>query len=587
MTKFFKLILTVALSLFALNIFAECKCRPSNTCWPSQNIWQQFAKTLDGQLVKPVLPLKACKDKPESQACQKAKQTIKNPFSLQNKPGSTESQGLLDAWQAVPSTYAVEAQTTQDVVKAVNFARKHHFRLVLKGAGHDYLGRSVAPDSLLIWTHNMRDTSFIDDFKGKGCDKKQKGVPAISVGAGTRWLEAYTKATTENDMYVQGGGCVNVGAAGGFIQGGGFGSFSREYGTGAAGILEAEVVTANGQVVIANDCQHQDLFWALKGGGASTYGVVTKLVLKAHPLPKTMGVYEATIKASSDESYQTLIEQFLTFFKNQLNSRHWGEQFAFNPDNSLTIFLMFQGLDEEEINTTWKPFISWLKNNKQQYEYKHNHFFIKPNKMWDLKWWQQHHPEFVTINTGPDAREGEYWWTPNSGEVYKYWYAYQSWWFPYQWLDKTEIKKTADIFFKASRTSSISIHMNKGLYHASDSARKSIPKTSTHPKVLDSVGLILMSAGTLDVVEEHTTQMKNKANAINKAMNHIKSLAPNAGTYANEADYFQDNWQYAFYGTHYQKLLKIKNKYDPNGLFYCHHCVGSESWDDDGFCSKS
>ncbi|NDU12978.1 hypothetical protein FWH90_07840, partial [Francisella tularensis subsp. holarctica] len=54
--------------------------------------------------------------------------------------------------------------------------------------------------------------------------------------------------------------------------------------------------------------------------------------------------------------------------------------------------------------------------------------------------------------------------------------------------------------------------------------------------------------------------------------------APDAGTYANEADYFQKNWQQVFWGSNYSKLLKIKNKYDPNGLFYCHHCVGSEYW---------
>lgn len=61
-------------------------------------------------------------------------------------------------------------------------------------------------------------------------------------------------------------------------------------------------------------------------------------------------------------------------------------------------------------------------------------------------------------------------------------------------------------------------------------------------------------------------------------MNMIIALAPDAGTYANEADYFQKNWQQVFWGSNYSKLLKIKNKYDPNGLFYCHHCVGSEYW---------
>ena len=46
------------------------------------------------------------------------------------------------------------------------------------------------------------------------------------------------------------------------------------------------------------------------------------------------------------------------------------------------------------------------------------------------------------------------------------------------------------------------------------------------------------------------------------------------------------NWQQVFWGDNYNRLLKIKNKYDPNGLFYCHHCVGSEYWQEGGMCRK-
>jgi FAD/FMN-containing dehydrogenase len=60
----------------------------------------------------------------------------------------------------------------------------------------------------------------------------------------------------------------------GLIQGGGFGSFSKHYGTAAGSPLEAEVVTADGNIRIANACANRDLFWALKGGGGGSYGVV-------------------------------------------------------------------------------------------------------------------------------------------------------------------------------------------------------------------------------------------------------------------------------------------------------------------------
>jgi FAD/FMN-containing dehydrogenase len=86
------------------------------------------------------------------------------------------------------------------------------------------------------------------------------------LGAGVIWLYAYSAVTTEAGKYVQGGGCTTVGVAG-LIQSGGFGSFSKHYGTAASSLLEAEVVTADGKIRIASACTNPDLFSALKGGG--------------------------------------------------------------------------------------------------------------------------------------------------------------------------------------------------------------------------------------------------------------------------------------------------------------------------------
>ena len=85
----------------------------------------------------------------------------------------------------------------------------------------------------------------------------------MSLGAGVVWLHAYA-AVAKAGRYVQGGGCTTVGVAG-LIQSGGFGTFSKRYGLAAAGLIEAEVVTADGTVRIANACTNPDLFWALEG----------------------------------------------------------------------------------------------------------------------------------------------------------------------------------------------------------------------------------------------------------------------------------------------------------------------------------
>src|SRR6266480_4456562 len=143
-------------------------------------------------------------------------------------------------------------------------------------------------------------------FVGKGCDGKHVPQPAVTVEAGAIWMQAYDAVTTKAGRYVQGGGCTTVGVAG-LIQSGGFGSFSKNYGMAAAGLLEAEIVTADGAVRIANACTNVDLFWGLKGGGGGSLGVVTKVTLRTRELPDYFGGVFATIRARSDAAFRKLI----------------------------------------------------------------------------------------------------------------------------------------------------------------------------------------------------------------------------------------------------------------------------------------
>ena len=119
----------------------------------------------------------------------------------------------------------------------------------MKGGGHSYQGTSNSADSLLIWTHEMHEITLHDAFAPKGCSATAPRH-AVTIEAGARWLPTYNAVTTRAGRYVQGGGCATVGVAG-LIQSGGFGSFSKNYGMAAASLLEAEVVTAAGKVLIA------------------------------------------------------------------------------------------------------------------------------------------------------------------------------------------------------------------------------------------------------------------------------------------------------------------------------------------------
>ncbi|AXA34315.1 FAD-binding oxidoreductase [Francisella adeliensis] len=566
---------------------SSCRCLPSDSCWPDKDKWLSLKKSLKGDLINPSAALNSCSTDSQSKECKSDISKTKNPFYMQSASGRSENQGWYNAWKDTPSAYAVEAKNTNDVVKAVNFARKNNLRLVIKGAGHDYLGRSSSKDALMIWTHNMRDISYNEHFHPANCSK-DKEYTAVTVGAGTRWLEAYNNVTNIHHKYVQGGGCTTVGAAGGFTQGGGFGSWTKQYGTGAAGILQAEVVTADGKVVIANECQNQDLFWAIKGGGGGTYGVVTKLTLRVHDLPKHLGLLTGEITADSNDAYKKLITKFLSFYSKNLTNPNWGEQFSLRKNNHLKIAIVTQDLTPKEVLTVWKPFIEWSKAQSDLHT-NTKYIDIPPTKIWSYDYWHKNYPDMVVKNTGPDARDGEYWWASNTGEVFSYWYTYQSWYLPKFLFDKKNIDKTADSLYKASRLANMSISLNKGMSGASKDATELTKQTSMNPEVFNANALVIMSSSSDEPVLGDTKISKEKkaeVDNIYKAMGIIQSLAPNAGNYGNEADYFEKNWQDHFWGSNYNRLLSIKNKYDPNGLFYCHHCVGSEEWQEGGMCKK-
>ena len=174
---------------------------------------------------------------------------LADPYFIRDHPALTQTLGWVDAWTSRPSTYCVVAEDAADVAEAVRFARDHNLRLVVKGGGHSYQGTSNAPNSLLVWTRNLTDIVMHDDFTPAGCARSEG--PAVSLGSGVIWQEAYSAVTTKGGRYVQGGGCTTVGVAG-LISSGGFGTYSRGFGTAASNLIEAEVVTADGQIRIVN-----------------------------------------------------------------------------------------------------------------------------------------------------------------------------------------------------------------------------------------------------------------------------------------------------------------------------------------------
>jgi len=248
--------------------------------------------------------------------------------------------------------------------------------------------------------------------------RSQAAQPAVTVEAGAMWIDTYNAVTTKAGRYVQGGGCTTVGVAG-LIQSGGFGSFSKKYGMAAAALLEAEVVTADGALRTANARTNPDLFWAIKGGGGGSLGVVTKLTLRTHELPAFFGGIIANITATSDAAFRRLIGQFISFYKDSLFNPDWGEIVAFRPDNTLAISMVFQGFDKQQAEKVWQPFFDWVRGSPVglTIESAPTIVSLPARNFWNAEDLGKKAPGMVFTDDRPGAADTHMWWASNQGEV--------------------------------------------------------------------------------------------------------------------------------------------------------------------------
>jgi len=564
------------------------RARPSDPVWPSKEAWKHLNEAVGGNLIPVDFPMNACMSSSQSADCKTLFANLKNPYYIGDNPGITQTLGWVDGWATKPSVYAVAARNADDIAAAVNFARDNNLRLVVKGGGHSYQGTSNAPDSLLIWTRHMHDVIIQQDFVAGGC----KSVPqrAVTVGSGTIWLQAYDAVTTKTGAYVQGGGCTTVGVAG-LIQSGGFGSFSKHYGMAAGGLLEAEVVTADGRVRIANACTNSDLFWALKGGGGGTFGVVSKLTLRVRDLPELAGGASFTVKASSDDAYRRLIRHFVGFYRDALFNDHWGEQAHFSPDNKLEISMVHLGLDTEQSRKIWQPFLDWLAQSSTAYaiESEPEIGSMPFRHWWDVDWRKEHHHDVFKADSRSGASPTNVWWNGDGGQVGWVVWGYESLWMPASLLQDDSQEKLANALFSASRFSEVELHFNKGLAGALSEAIEAAKDTAMNPSVCGAFALAIVADGQgpaypgIPNHEPEVAKGRKAADSVHRCMNELRAVASSGGAYVSESNFFESDFQRSYWGDNHARLSEIKRKYDPDGLLFVHNGVGSEQWTQDGF----
>ncbi|CAM2726255.1 unnamed protein product [Rotaria socialis] len=532
-------------------------------CWPSLSVWQNFNESVHGRLI-PVQPSVAfCSgNPPNDDLCNNALTEWTNSKWRSDQVGSMQNHnwentscsdhlGNVTCTQGSVPRLAVNATTVEHVQATVRFSSAENLRLVIKTTGHDYLGRSTAPDSLLLWLHYMKSMTLIEQYIS--CTGENV-ANAIRLGAGVQWGEVYAWLSTYNLIAI-GGASITVGAIGGFLQGGGHGPLTRWKGMAADQVLEFDVVTADGQRRTVNACENKDLFWALRGGGGGSFAVVLSAVLRTFPSPSIVSALY-TVSALNKDRYARFIHDFIRFIPILADVGYAG--YFYMTDTSISIALFVPNGNF----TVATAIIDKLIKNNTDLQFSTNSTHLFPS-FYDY---------FALIMASSNLAGGNV--------------LLGSRLIPEE-IVRDQPDRVAEALFQArglSKTQSILIgHLVAG----GEIAKISI-NNSVNPAWRSSL-LHMINAQTWD--DGTTVNDQNMiASRLRVQVEILDTVAGGAQSscYLNEADPNEPNWKQKFFGTlaNYNRLASIKKELDPNGLFICRNCVGSDDWSTDLNCPK-
>ncbi|MDJ0346852.1 FAD-dependent oxidoreductase [Streptomyces sp. H10-C2] len=187
----------------------------------------------------------------------------------------TAKQGKIAEYDSITPEGIVYGESVADATAAIRFARDNGLQLRTRSGGHNFAGWSTGEGLVL-------DVSRINHIKGGG-------NPTVHLGPGAHSIDAVTALKPYNQQLVT-GTCPTV-CPGGFFSGGGIGYQSRAYGIGSDRVVSALVALADGTVVRASETQHADLLWGLRGGGGGNFGVVLDFEVRPIAAPR-MVFYE-------------------------------------------------------------------------------------------------------------------------------------------------------------------------------------------------------------------------------------------------------------------------------------------------------
>ncbi|KAJ7238142.1 FAD-binding domain-containing protein [Mycena haematopus] len=575
-----KMRLSVSTLVLLVTLFspypAYCKCRnvPGSAGFPDGDKWRTFNTTTSGHLVAVVPSAKYCAGLPDG-ACTDAewesalfRSTIPGAMNQVNfeqgydlTPPSLCLRNSTTCGQGDVPIYAVEAETVADVQAAVIFSRTQNLRVAVKSSGHDYLGRSTAPGSLLIHMAKFKDVVFSDAFVVGG----QNLGPAVTVGPGVHLQDIYQQTKARGKIMV-GGFAATVCAAGGYVQGAGHSAIAPLLGLAADNVLEFQIVVASGALLKVNSVSNSDRFFALRGGGAGSWGVIVSATFRTYPTFNA--TYSFIELAASSNAAAAALAGVHTQHIFDLDPVHGGQYFYLErgaiisgPNDALSDILIL-GLQTVMPHTTLEegtamltPFltdalavpgvslISQAFNTSVV-----NDFLYQPDDVVGLNLVLGSRLVPTTVYEAANA-------SSLVEKVYK------------------ELLDGGAQGILGNLVAGGQVSANANISSAVNPAWRT---AKTHMILAD----VWDDSASLAEINTTRHSFQTSRRAILEQLS-----GPNAGAYSNEADIFEPDFQTTFYGPNYAKLSAIKKKYDPFDLFIVASGVGSERWDEWGLCT--